>query len=186
METSDWINIITAIFLLGAIIVSLVIGLKSLNQTKNIQKRQSRHTLLKEIVEWATDVGGWRSEYKNATKDMLLGIKDKREQQLFLFAHIAGIKESFMGMRVRSQYISEVARIFDQGLQEAVGMLRGELEAYMGFLDEWQHAMADAIDEGVDDKQENTQKANQHEQKLDQYVSAVMKESANVMTKDIG
>jgi len=185
METSDWINIITAIFLLGAIIVSLVIGLKSLHQTKNIQKRQSRHTLLKEIVEWATDVGDWRSDYKNVAKDML-GIKDKRKQQLFLYAHIVEIKESFMGMRGRNQYISEVARIFDQSLQEAVGMLRGELEAYIGFLDEWQHAMADAIDEGVDDKQENTQEANQHEQKLDQYVSAVMKESANVVTRDIG
>jgi hypothetical protein len=184
METSVWINIITAILLLGAIIVSLVIGLKSIHQTKNIQKGQSRHALLKEIVEWATDVGDWRSEYKNAVKDMLV-IKDKREQQLFLYAHIAEIKEGLMGMMGRNQYISEVARIFDQTLQEAVEMLRGELEAYISFLDEWRHAMAYAVDKGVDDKQENTQKAKQYEQKLDQYVNAVMKECANVVTSDI-
>jgi len=56
MQPSDWINIGSASLLLVGIGVSLFLGLRSLNQTKNIQWMQFRRTLLKDIIAWAEDV----------------------------------------------------------------------------------------------------------------------------------
>ena len=177
-------EIITAFLLLVAVVVSLVIGLRSLRQTESIQKREARHALLKEIVEWATNVGGWRSEYRTAIKE-LLGKKDKRGQQEYLFIHITEVKEGLMGMVGKGQYISEVAGAFGDSLKDAVEMLRGVLDGYVGFLNEWQAAIADAMRKGMDDKVENMESAAEYENKIDLYVTAVMKEAAIVVTRDI-
>lgn len=56
MQPSDWINIIATFFLLCGIGVSLFLGLRSLAQTRNIQNRQFRNALLKDIIDFAEDV----------------------------------------------------------------------------------------------------------------------------------
>jgi len=66
MGTSDWINIATASILFLTIVVSLIIGLKSLQQTKNIQKQQYTQLLLDEIIQWAISIVKCESEIKVA------------------------------------------------------------------------------------------------------------------------
>ncbi len=170
---------------LAAVLVALGIGVASLHQTKRIQQRQYRYGLLSEIIEWTMDIANWRFVHRKAVGDMLEK-KDRKEQQLFLYAHIVEVKETFMGMRGRNQYVSVVAKeVFELSLQEAARKLQDEVEAYVEFLDNWQHAMADAIQKGIDDKQENRDKANQHEQQLDQYVDEVMREAARTKSRYI-
>ena len=56
MECPDWISLASAVLLLFGIGVSLFLGLRSLNQTKSIQNKQFRNTLLKDIITWAEEV----------------------------------------------------------------------------------------------------------------------------------
>ncbi len=56
MQPSDWINLGTVVLLLAGIGTSLFIGLRSLGQTKGIQEKQLKNTLLKDIVDWAESV----------------------------------------------------------------------------------------------------------------------------------
>jgi len=44
-----------AIILIG-IVVALAIGIMSLRQTREVQERQFKHTLLSEIIKWAIDI----------------------------------------------------------------------------------------------------------------------------------
>ncbi len=52
MTTSDWINTLVAI---GTISLA-VVAFSSIRQTRNIHKKEHRDKLLKEIIEWATDI----------------------------------------------------------------------------------------------------------------------------------
>jgi hypothetical protein len=52
----DWASAGAPVITLLAIIVSLIIGIKSLRQTKNIQQNETNQRLLKEIEEWAKGV----------------------------------------------------------------------------------------------------------------------------------
>jgi len=56
MQCSDWINLGSAVLLLVGIGVSLFLGLRSLAQTRKIQNKQFRNTLLKDIIDWAEAV----------------------------------------------------------------------------------------------------------------------------------
>lgn len=49
MDCGDWIT-------LTAVMVALGLGLSSLIQTHRLQKRERKERLLKEIVEWVTDI----------------------------------------------------------------------------------------------------------------------------------
>lgn len=49
MEIGDWIT-------LGAVIIALTIGILALLQTNRIQKRQCKHLLINEIIDWATEI----------------------------------------------------------------------------------------------------------------------------------
>ena len=49
MVIGDWIT-------LGAIIIALIIGILALLQTNRIQKRQYKHLLINEIIDWATKI----------------------------------------------------------------------------------------------------------------------------------
>ena len=48
MEISDWV-------LVGSVIVALVLGIRSLRQTKDLRRKEYRHKLLDEIIDWAKD-----------------------------------------------------------------------------------------------------------------------------------
>lgn len=49
MVIGDWIT-------LGAVIIALIIGILALLQTNRIQKRQYKHLLINEIIDWATEI----------------------------------------------------------------------------------------------------------------------------------
>jgi|GEM_PF-6898571 len=130
METSDWL-------IVGAICVSLLIGVTSLVQGKRIQRKQYRHGLLREIIQWAIDVHRWRSEnrgvFSTLTQDVARGVPE----HLTGYNHIASLLEYLKGQSGRNQYVCALAQEFDQPLQEAVQQLRQRLDAYEAFLESW-------------------------------------------------
>ena len=53
---SDLINAVSAGLTLIAVIVALILGISSIRETRNVQKREFRHRLLKEIADWAMEL----------------------------------------------------------------------------------------------------------------------------------
>ena len=49
MSIGDWITLV-------AVITALTFGISALVQTNHIQKRQYRHLLINEIIDWATEI----------------------------------------------------------------------------------------------------------------------------------
>ena len=69
-EASDVIGATLAGLTFIAIVVALILGIRSIRETRNIQKREFRHRLLNEITEWATKVINWRSENRTVLREM--------------------------------------------------------------------------------------------------------------------
>ncbi len=56
MTTDNWINLITAIFIGGGTLFLGIMALRTIRQTRSIQKTERRESLLNEIIKWAFDI----------------------------------------------------------------------------------------------------------------------------------
>ena len=162
---------------LTAIIIALIIGVRSLVQTKNIQKREQKQRLLNEIIEWAIDV------YKRPfEKDFrtIVDATDINKLQLFVYEHVVAVKEGYQAMTGRIPYISEIARDFEQGLQKAVEELLKDLKAHIELLGEWQYVMADNMAADID---AYAKKADIHWRQLAESAHNVIKQATKIKLK---
>lgn len=152
MTTSDWIILGSTILLLGGIGVSLFLGLRSLNQTKNIQKKELSHRLLNEIAEWAIRVTTWRAENRKVFTEMArIGEGQVRQTKRLMHAHLAEVLDFFSAITGLNTYVNKVSLTFQQGLPEDVQQLVKDLEEFTNFLNEWKTKLATEIAEGKDD-----------------------------------
>ena len=71
MTTSDWITLGAAILVGGGTLFLGIMALRTIRQTRSIQKAEKRERLLNEIIEWAIGVTNWRSESKKIFKEMV-------------------------------------------------------------------------------------------------------------------
>ena len=181
--TSGWtIAGVIASFLVA--VVALGLGVSSFIQTKNLQKKERKERLLKEIIEWAIDVSKWRP--KEMHKDMV-GIKNNLKQQEIIHAYISRIMDSFVEMRGRNQYVSTIAMKIDINLEESVNKLIDELEAYINLLDEWLTTISGAVARNaIADDVEYFQKAEEHEYQVERLALKVIEEANKIKTRDIG
>lgn len=67
MGTSDIISLILAVLTLFGIIVALILGVKAIRESRNLQKAQYREELLNGILNWLSDVVELRVRYNIAT-----------------------------------------------------------------------------------------------------------------------
>ncbi len=147
-------------------------------QNRSLQIRERRERLLNEIIEWA--IYFTKSRFATAVKD-LVGIADRRKQDLFIYSHIVEIQETFVGMSGRNLYIKNVVLEFELGLQKAAAQLIDDLATYIEFLDEWQGAGTDAIND-----EKSVEKADKHELQLKESANKVIEEATKIKTKGIG
>lgn len=177
MDIGHWITLV-------AVIVALGIGVSSLIQTQRLQKRERIERLLNEIVEWAIDVTKWRP--KEIYKDMI-DLSDELRLRKLIYSHIVGIMESFIEMRGRNQYISNISAMFSKDLEEAVGNLIDTLEIKIELLSEWKSTIANAISKGVkEDDEHYFKKAEEQEYQIERLALKVIEEATKVKTQNIG
>lgn len=135
MEAGDMILVV-------AVIVSLVIGILSLRQTKNIQDKQIRHVeetrlkehrqkLINEIIAWATEVGkcGLGRDFS------IIGMADAKNPLLYFSNYIADLAAAYEAINVRSRYIQSVTSNFKHGLKNDTDELVIKLKSHIEFLD---------------------------------------------------
>lgn len=106
MQSSDWINLGSAIILLGGIGASMFFGLRSLSQTKTMQKKELRHRLLNEIADWAIRVITWRAENRWVFREMArIEEGQVRQSKRLTHAHLAEVLDFFSAITGLSTYV---------------------------------------------------------------------------------
>ena len=94
MGISDWV-------LVCSVIVALVLGIRSLRQTKDLRRKEYRNKLIDEIIDWASDIANTtcRFEPKTGTKEDLA---------------------QYLTFNTKSEYVKEVAKTFGDKLVSSV------------------------------------------------------------------
>ena len=90
-DNSDWIAAVSALITLIALVVAFSLGIRSIRETRNIQRREYRNSLLNEITQWATRVIDWRYENRTALTQAS-GLLEVRQNQRFLFLHLVTLR----------------------------------------------------------------------------------------------
>jgi len=188
--TSGWtIAGVIASFLVAA--VALGLGVSSFIQTKNFQKKERRERLLNEIIDWAIDITNLRCGSKKIFKE-IADIKDIKQLEIFIQAHIAETGEICLGMSGRNQYVSSITREFKKDLQQAVIKLTEELKLYIELLSEWWKFKGDAIKQDLVKSEEYIKKDGEYATKADEYMlqvdksaNGVIEEATKIKTRDI-
>ena len=156
-------------------------------QSRNIQKREFRHRLLNDIIEWATRVINWRSENRTVFRDMA-SIEDVTLSQRRIHAHIAEVLAFFSSITGLNKYIEKVSLTFQQGLLEDIQKLIADLEAFREFNEVWSNALFNDIDKGQVsmDMREKTDKADGLALRIKESASIVLEKVADIKGKEIG
>ena len=115
MDISDGI-------LIGAIFVSLFIGLKSLHQTRNIQKREQERGILNEILDWALEI----TEHSSGTPLPLRNIDIGTETYVRLGQW--DTVRDFDHLHKRSEFLKSLALLLRKDLYSAVENVALKLE----------------------------------------------------------
>jgi hypothetical protein len=160
--------------LVGAIVVSLVIGLLSLWQTRRLQNKQferedeirtkeHRQKLLDEIISWAREVleCGRSAPTTDRLKDILDISTSESKYLLYRLAEVVDLHESFASMLRRSPYILKVAEgIKNDDVYNAIEQVRRFLKEHNDALQELRSVLSKKPDEydekAYDEARENT------------------------------
>jgi len=170
-----------ALVAVGTLLLAIVTAY-AVDNSRQQEKRRIEEGLLKEIIEWAIDINNSYFDNKTVLREMAR-ITDIRKSYRVFHAHIAEMKERFMGLRGRNKYVGKITEKFEVGLQEKVETLITDLEAYIELLDDWQHAMADAIDKGIADIEGDTNRIDGRVEELQKSTNNVIEEAVKIMPK---
>ena len=142
MVPSDWIT-------LAAVIVALAIGIISLLHTGSIQRRQYRHQLLQEIIDWAvnvqlydlhTDVSDFRDIVKqllgkqNVTKDELEAMS-KAMIRAYENIDIGNRWVAFKRVIAQGEHILDLSDELSDSLASKVKLLRIHIQAHVKLIE---------------------------------------------------
>ncbi len=123
MNIDSWIT-------LAAVLVALGIGVASILQTQNLQKRERRERLLNEIIEWAVDVA---SSFEPTDTPDLSDDKDAAKSWPFL-ANQREKLNSLQLLGARSLAMGIIAEKINPKRKVVVGNASKKLENQQGFL----------------------------------------------------
>ena len=122
MEVGDWIT-------LAAVVVALAIGVVSLVQTQNLQKRERKERLLNEIIEWATDVG------KRGSDLDFICLAAQLDEQPWGELNLPTLQSSLRELRQRAEYMVKVSNTLDKSLLTTVQKVKVEVMEYLKAID---------------------------------------------------
>ncbi len=132
MECSDWINFGAVIAIVFSAIVALSLGVSSLIQTRNMQKREYRDRLLNEITEWAMDIVRSMPETILPNLDMIIQ-KEKKEVISPIFF---GLWLKLEAVNAKNKYIQKIATesYFGDKLNKTIEAITKSLNTVIGDL----------------------------------------------------
>jgi hypothetical protein len=108
-----------------AIVVSLILGVRALRQTKELQDTQLKHSeearqrehkqrILDEIIAWAVDTS---NSYARIESEQL------RDEPMDKIMYVTNMKNSFTLLQNRAKYVGQVASKIDSTLGDAITMV---------------------------------------------------------------
>lgn len=153
------------------------------------EKRGRKERILNEIIEWAIRITTWRSENRTILREMAK-VTDITKSQRLMHAHIAEVRDFFVGITGLNEYVVKIASGFQQGLPEAIEKLIDDLKSLLGFLEEWQlKLVAEITSSSVDKAQssivENSIKADDLSGQVINSVRVVLEKAAEIKTRDV-
>ena len=131
MTMDNLINLIAAILVGGGTLFLGIMALRTIRQTRSIQRAEKRERLLNEIIEWAIDISkcGIEKGYPDISN-----LIDLHTVWLKISNNIDDIILCFKEMRGKNQYIGEIVKTLPQDLQEASQTLIGDFEEHIRLL----------------------------------------------------
>ena len=112
---------------LTAIIIALIIGVRSLVQTKNIQKAERKQRLLNEIMDWARDLLMCSSE-------IVQPVPGRSRSGSIL--HVTGVWWlRYRAINAKSKYVEKIASEFGQHLLPEVLSVISKLKELISLLE---------------------------------------------------
>lgn len=169
-----------------AVIVSLLLGIRSLRQTRYIQENERKQRLLNEIIKWASDVMSCdKSEY---LVDVLKA-KDFESASKFMYSDVSRIKGEYITIGARSLYAAGVAEALrEKKLYSAISHLIGNVTEEIKLLDECQATIERAVANAEFDKT-NVNAAfdnlTEYRKELHKSVYEVIREAVKIKARDI-
>lgn len=179
-DASDWISAVSAGITLIALLVAFFLGIQSIRETRNIQRREFKQRLLNDINDWATKVINWRLENRTAAATMAT-IPDVRQSQRYMHAHLGGIQDFFTSITGLNINVTKISQIFQQGLPEDIQRLINDLNTYIDYLQKWQKRIY--IDIGKDPAIIDTDSIDKDSQKADELAQQAAKSAGIVLEK---
>lgn len=165
-----------AIMLIG-IAVALIIGIMSLRQTLDMQKREHRLRLLNEIVKWATDVFSCGTEQSFQEGEAIV--------RRYSYDQLDDLIANFQAIAVNSQHLSQIAVSFPS-LAEEVKQLKELVEEHLALLAEKQVTVSDLMtfaDRPAVDS--HLKELHDHKHKLKTGAIEVLKKAGEIRTGEL-
>lgn len=163
VTTDNWLAIGA-----GATFLLALAAFWAIWQNYSLHKKERKEHLLNEIIDWAIDVAKFLGGWKVASLVRMSGEEDK------LFAHITDFETTLNTLKIRSTYISKIAKVLGTILHTAVKKAIDDLDEHIRLYDEWHNNK-------VSQEQVIIQKS-----LFNISVSEVIKEAVKLKTRDIG
>lgn len=179
MSIDLWQPIVTTLLFTVAVI--------AIWQTRNIQKRELRHRLLNDIIEWATKVINWRSENRTVFREMAR-LEDITLSQRLMYSHLAEMQAFFSAITGLNKHITKLSLTFQHGLPEDIQKLIIDLKAFIDFNEAWRKKLFTHIDKETvsTDIEEDSKKADGLAQQMGESASIILEKVADIKGREIG
>ena len=161
-----------------ATFVLAAVAVWSILQTRSIQKSERRQRQLNEICDWAVSL--YRYQYGKDYK-AFLEAETPAEQRRAIFRHILEFKEKLQTTEGQRKYIRVISTQFKGGISEAIQESLNDLEAYIEFLNKWQHRI---VKGPIFDTEDDGKIGDDHWNKIERSLTKVIAEAANLKIVD--
>ena len=158
---------------LTAIIIALIIGVRSVVQTKNIQIAERKQRLLNEIIDWTNDLLLCSSEMH---VQPIPGITRKAH----MLHATSALYLRYRAMNARSKYVEKIASEFGQDLDTTVKPVISKLRKFVKLLEE----NITALNSGFDIANETREKTSKCELELYALIRSLIEKTAEIKVKE--
>ena len=126
----NW-DVILAILTFIAVATALFFGIKSLYQTKDIEKRRYKYDRLSDIRNWALDIIECNTDENLTVLERQI---DKGWEHPSLHVQVGFLPSRFVALKEKGNYIKRISSEFSQRLINAVENVNGLIEKHTNMM----------------------------------------------------